>query len=132
MHPIFAIHKYGRTATVGIVILVLCLLPSDKLPALDLSFTFMDLAVHFIMFGTLGIAIYLDLTKSINYKNKLYYVGIAIAMSTAFGIITEILQYLLTKLNRTGNIMDLLFDFLGAVIAVLLIHFIRQKFASAS
>jgi VanZ family protein len=132
MHPIFAIHKYGRTAIVGIVILVLCLLPSDKLPVLNLPFTFMDLVVHFIMFGTLGIAIYLDIIKSYTFKNNFYNVGFAIGISTVFGIITEMLQYLLTTLNRTGNVMDLLFDFLGAAIAVLLIHFIRQKFASAS
>jgi VanZ family protein len=92
----------------------------------------MDLAVHFIMFGTLAIAIYLDVAKSYSFKNKFYNIGIAIGISTAFGIITEILQYLLTTLNRTGNAMDLLFDFLGSVTAVLLIHFIRKKFASAS
>jgi VanZ family protein len=132
MYPIFVIRKYFRTAIVGIVILILCLLPSDNLPVLDLTFTFMDLAVHFIMFGALGIAIYLDITKGHSFKNKFYNAAFAIGISTGFGFITEVLQYLFTTLNRTGNAMDLLFDFLGAAIAVILAHIIRQKFASAS
>ncbi len=121
--------KFFRTILTGFLILGLCLSPADKLPTLDLTITFADLIAHFIMFGALGTALYLDLSK---IKRKLSNIWLAIGVSLGFGIFTELLQFLLVKLNRTGSLFDLLFDLIGAVIAVLLAHFIKQKLASAS
>lgn len=121
--------KFFRTILAGILILGLCLFPADKLPQLDLTITFTDLIVHFIMFGGLGTALYLDLSK---IQKKLSNIWIAVGVSLGFGIFTELLQYLIVKLNRSASMSDLLFDLIGAIIAVLLTHFIKQKLAPAS
>lgn len=121
--------KFIRTILAGIFILGLCLFPADKLPKLDLSISFADLIVHFIMFGGLGTTLYLDLSK---IKRKLSNIWLAIVFSLCFGIFTELLQFLIVKLNRTGSFLDLLFDLIGAIIAVLFTHFIMQKLEPAA
>lgn len=121
--------KYIKTILTAILVLGLCLFPADELPQLDLPITFTDLIAHFIMFGTLGAALYLDLSR---IKSRISHIWISIGFCICFGILTEMLQYLLVGLNRTGNIYDFLFDVLGAVTVILLTHFIKQKFASAS
>jgi hypothetical protein len=113
---------------ISIVIITLCLIPSDDLQKIDfLKITYEDFFVHFIMFFIFSAVLAYDLHK-ISFLSKRFAVIsiISIIASLLLGFTTEILQYLFVILNRTANLGDFLFDSLGSIIGVVSIWLIKR------
>ena len=121
--------RFWKPLTIGFIIYVLCLIPSAELEKLDvLEIRFTDLLVHFVMFLVFSAVLFYDLKKYPLHSNRfLAPFTLALIISLTLGITTEMLQYLIASLNRTANLVDLLFDSLGTVAGVFLIRFTRQK-----
>jgi hypothetical protein len=121
-------YRYWKPTILAIFILVLCLIPASELNKLDVNITFGDLAVHFIMFGVFSSAVYADMIKSAQKvipNFSLWFT--ALVISVALGLTTELLQFLLASLNRTGSLVDLMFDLLGSLSGIGLIRLIKRK-----
>lgn len=113
--------------------MILCLLPSSEFSNIHVQITFADFIVHFIMFFVFSAALYFDMIKKRKDRfHKPLYMIIALCSGIFLGIITEMLQYLIVPLNRTGSFSDLLADLLGSLFGIAMIVLIKRKFASAS
>lgn len=125
----FVPFRFSKTATIGILIVILCLIPSEEFSKLNVQVTFGDVIVHFIMFFTFSAALCFDLMKKrIRPLNKGKLVLVTFAVSLLLGITTELLQHFITPLHRTGSYVDLLFDFFGTVAGILLMASIGRRF----
>jgi len=83
------------------------------------------------MFLTFAVALFFDLKKYCSDRfTKFSPYIIALTISVLFGITTETLQYVLTFLNRSGNYIDLLFDFFGCLAGIGIVKFIKRKSAA--
>ncbi len=71
-----------------------------------------DKLIHFFEYAFLSTLIYYALLKSTKY-NTLMLILLSIAITTTYGITDEIHQSFVP--NRTCDIMDALFDFLGSI-----------------
>src|SRR5512138_2710376 len=112
----FVPFRFSKTATIGILIIVLCLIPSEEFSKLGVQVTFGDVIVHFIMFFGFSSALCFDLMKRRQKPlNKSSLMLITFAVSIFLGVLTELLQHFITPLHRTGSYTDLLFDFFGTV-----------------
>ena len=125
----FVPFRYSKTATAGMLILIACLIPSSEFSKLNVRVSFADIIVHTIMFMVFSAALYWDISKrKPRLTNRIKAMVITMLISTAFGIITELLQHFITRLNRSGSIIDLLFDLLGAASGIgLTVLFIKRK-----
>lgn len=94
--------------------------------------TFTDIIVHFAMFLAFSFALFLDLTRKRAGYQPMKFIIIAIALSFGLSCLTELLQYLLVPLNRTGSLSDLAADFGGSVVGTLMAAFIKRKFSAVS
>ncbi len=124
---IFFIH-YWKTFSVSVAIIALCLFPGSEFKKIHIEFDGTDLVVHFIMFLALSFMLFLDsinYTKQQNRVRSLLIVSVLACFS--FGILTELLQYTIVALNRSGNLMDLAFDLAGSIAGVSAAYFIKQK-----
>jgi VanZ family protein len=71
--------------------------------------------------------LFLDLQKNTELANKMVILSFTVfAFCILLGITTEILQLLLTSLNRTGSITDFLFDILGSGLGITVMRLIKQ------
>ena len=120
--------RFWKTASIGIIILILCLIPSSEIAKLNVKIANIDLVVHFIMFSTFSAALYLEITKNGKMKTgKVPFWMMAFIISISLGIFTELLQYFLTPLHRTGSYVDLSFDLVGSLIGTGLAWLITRK-----
>ena len=119
---------YWKTISVSIAILVLCLLPGSEFEKIHIEFNKTDLVVHFIMFFTLSFILYLDSIHYVNQQNKGRFLVIASVLAClSFGMLTELLQFTIVSLNRSGSLMDLAFDLIGTIAGVTAVYFIKRK-----
>jgi VanZ family protein len=120
--------RYWKPISIFVIIIVLCLIPASEFDKLKVKISFADLIVHFFMFFTFAAVLFFDLDKYTTGQNIKYSpLVISIIISVLFGITIEILQYLLTFLNRTGSFVDLLFDFIGSCAGIVLVRFTWRK-----
>jgi VanZ family protein len=71
--------------------------------------------------------LFIDLQRNTELVNKMATLSYTVlAFCVLLGITTELLQLMLTSLNRTGSIMDFLFDMLGSGLGITGMHFIKQ------
>lgn len=126
--------RYWKSIAIGILIYVLCLIPSAELQKLDvLEIRFTDLIVHLLMFLFFSAVLFHDLKKATGKTHKLRSpLALALGISLTLALTTELLQFLLASLNRNANLIDLIFDTLGTVAGILLAKFIMQKYGSDS
>jgi hypothetical protein len=95
--------------------------------------TFADAIVHFIMFFAFSAALYMDLTRNRKLGLlKLPVVLITFTISLMLASLTEILQYFIVPLNRTGSFSDLGCDLLGTLAGIGLLMLIKRKFRPES
>jgi uncharacterized membrane protein len=119
---------FWKTISISVLIIVLCLIPASELNKLNVKVDFGDMVVHFFMFLTFSAALFFDLIKySAGRSIKFSPFIISLSISVSFGISTETLQYLLTFLNRSGDFIDLLFDFFGSLAGIGIVRFIKRK-----
>lgn len=98
----------------GLIIFVLCAMPSQDIPNPGIDIPHLDKVVHFGMFFIMSVLICYRYEHS---KRKIIY-GIAIGFSFLYGGLIEILQHYF--FNRGGDIWDLLADVIGGVVGCLL------------
>jgi VanZ family protein len=79
------------------------------------------------MFFAFSAALYLDITKKRTGYKLLSVIMIAIIISFGLAALTEMLQYLIIPLNRSGSASDLLSDLLGNIGGVILSVLIRRR-----
>lgn len=98
-----------------ILMLALTLMPSDAM--FDSKLWSYDKIGHMAMFGSWSfiLGLYFEIRQSSSVN-----LWIVFASGSAFGLLIEVLQYIL-PLQRQADFMDFLFDVLGCLIAVWLL-----------
>jgi hypothetical protein len=122
------IPHFWKTILVLVIILCLCLIPAKDISKIDfLKLSYEDLVVHLMMFLGFSSILFLDLQKNTELANKMVTLSFTVlSFCILLGITTEILQLLLTSLNRTGSITDFLFDMLGSGLGITGMRLIKQ------
>lgn len=119
---------YWKTISVAAAILALCLFPGSEFERIHIEFDGTDLVVHCIMFFTLSFILYLDSIRYVKQQNKgRFLLIITVLACFSFGILTELLQYTIVSLNRSGNLLDLATDLAGTIAGLSAVYFIKRK-----
>lgn len=96
----------------AVVIFVLCALPSEDIPDPHLDIPHLDKVVHFGMFFILALLLCNELQYQTRFTwRKIYITTVCIAF--IYGGVIELLQQYF--FNRSGDVLDLLADVLGAI-----------------
>jgi len=103
-----------------VIILALCLIPGNDISKIDfLRITYEDLAVHFLMFFGFSSMLFLDLRRNTGLAHKMAAISYTVLVSCILlAVTTELLQLLLTSLNRSASISDFLFDMIGSGLGI--------------
>lgn len=123
------IKKYWLSIVVNIAVLTVCMIqpPAD----IEVPMTNFDKLVHFILFmGISGIAFF---DNSRYFREKISNIRLlagSFLFPCAFGGLIEILQEQFTS-SRSGDIMDFLFDSIGAAAGILVCWLINSKLKKA-
>ena len=119
---------FWKSALVTAFILFLCLLPANSLEKIDLlRVSYEDLVAHFIMFLGFSFVFFRELTTYAHKTLKsIRVISVTITVSLILALGTEMLQYILVRLNRSANLGDFLFDSLGIAAGVMAAKFIRR------
>lgn len=105
-----------RTIIWATVIFVLCAIPSEDIPNPQLEIPHLDKMVHFGLFFVMALLLANELEYQTRMsRRKIYLTTVAIAF--VYGGIIEFLQQ--RFFDRSGDIIDLLADVLGAIVACL-------------
>lgn len=120
--------RFWKPLITSVIILVLCLIPSDELQKFDvLEFNYIDLLVHFIMFFMFSAVLFKDMLRYSDFTSKTSMLIIALSINLILGFSTEALQYVLAFLNRTASISDFFFDCLGSVLGIIAVKATGRK-----
>ncbi|MBQ9642059.1 MAG: VanZ family protein [Bacteroidaceae bacterium] len=109
--------RWPCTTLATAAILILSLAPIPDNPPLD-DVPFIDKWVHFIIYGALTCATWLDRHIRHRQTSRLRFAFIALLYAIVIGALTEILQSLTAY--RSGEWLDFLADCFGAFLATLL------------
>ena len=101
----------------ALVIFVLCAMPSEDIPNPNWDIPHLDKVVHFGMFFIMAVLLCSELGYQTNLTQRKIYL-ITVTISLIYGGVIEILQQYF--FNRSGDILDLLADVLGAIVGCLL------------
>lgn len=97
------------------LILVVTLFPSEKLQEREFEIIGgADKIIHACIYGVLSWLLCLNFYKKMPYSWKNYI--LIIICATMFGILMEVFQYSFPALGRSFEVLDILFNFFGAVI----------------
>jgi hypothetical protein len=118
---------FWKTILVLSIIFCLCLIPAKDISKIDfLKISYEDLVVHLMMFLSFSSILFLDLQRNTELANRKATLSFTVmAFCILLGITTEMLQLLLTSLNRTGSITDFLFDMIGSGLGISGIRLIK-------
>lgn len=110
------VRHYWKSLFVALIITGLCLIPSSELNKIEVNLNAADVVAHFLMFAFFTAILFWELSRSTAKSiNDLSLLKRALIISFSLGIITEFLQLIIKRLNRTGNWIDLLFDLAGSI-----------------
>ncbi|MFE3866789.1 VanZ family protein [Flavobacterium sp. LS2P90] len=101
-----------------VVIAYFCLTPSSNLPSI--SILYLDKFVHASFHFVFTLFWFLFLKKQINSTNAIKPLGLSFVLSIFFGIGIELVQGLCTT-TRRGDVVDVLANMTGAILAVCVI-----------
>ena len=110
--PIKSYITYLPAVIIAVGIAIMSLTESTNMPSVKLN----DKLLHGLM--------YLALTLASAIPTKRY-VGVLVAV-TLYGALMELLQHYCT-LTRSGDLLDLLADFIGAIIGVVCVSLIKSQ-----
>jgi VanZ family protein len=105
------------------VIAYFCLTPSSNLPSI--SIPYLDKFVHACFHFIFTLFWFLFFKKQLNSPNVIKPLGLSFVLSVFFGIGIEILQELSTT-TRRGDVIDILANLSGAILAVCVILFLNK------
>ena len=113
---------------IAIAILILSLTDSDSFNKINLThFPHADKIVHLIMYFTLMLSlIYGNRTLLVRFNSFI----VLSMIPLIYGVIIEILQKYLTS-NRSGELLDAVFDLIGILLAIPVWLLLKKLFASA-
>ncbi len=119
---------FWKTILVLVIIFGLCLIPAKDISKIDfLKISYEDLVVHLMMFLGFSSMLFLDLQRNTALASKVATLSYTVlAFCVLLGISTELLQLILTSLNRTGSVTDFLFDMLGSGLGITGMRLIKQ------
>jgi len=127
MQLLLLLLRFWKPLGIGLFIVILCLIPSDNLQKIDPKIGYEDLIIHLLMFIGLSVFLYRDLRSYSKFAPQVARITfITIGVCIMLGITTELLQFLLTGLNRSGSFVDLFFDMAGSTTGVGIIRFIKR------
>ncbi len=109
-------HLFTLIATIGIV--VLSTIPIPEVPELE-GVPLIDKWVHFVMYGGLVCAMWLDFYLRKNKNATFVFSAVSVLYSTALGGLMEIVQEYMTTC-RNGDWIDFLADSVGVLIGFVL------------
>lgn len=109
--------KYKFTILITIVITILCVIPVPDVPELG-EVPFFDKWVHFVMFGSMTFAMYLD-RKFTKQNINIIFILIAFLLPSLWGGLMELVQNYCTTC-RSGDWLDFYADAFGAFLSTLL------------
>lgn len=120
--------KFWKSILLAVLILILCLIPSQELKKIDfLKVDFQDLFVHLVMFLSFSFFLATDLANCNCVKtHKRIHIALVIFVSFLFATLTELLQMAFPALNRSASLGDLLFDLIGIVLGIIVADFIKR------
>ncbi len=106
----------------AVVIFVVISLPPENIPQAPLlQVPHIDKAIHFFMFAVFGVLVLLGLyKKSTAGSLSLKHITMAVIAGSAYGILTESIQYCCLP-GRHGNVPDVLANIFGTVFGVFVI-----------
>jgi VanZ family protein len=111
---------FWKTILVLILIFGLCLIPAGEISKIDfIKISYEDLVVHLLMFLGFSSVLFIDLQRNTALANRITILSYTVfSFCILLGITTEMLQLLLTSLNRSGSITDFLFDMIGSGLGI--------------
>jgi VanZ family protein len=120
--------RFWKAILVLVIILFLCLIPAKDISKIDfLKISYEDLAVHLMMFLGFSCILFLDLQRNTELADKKAALSFTVlSFCILLGITTEMLQFLLTSLNRTGSVTDFLFDMVGSGLGITGMYLIKR------
>jgi hypothetical protein len=119
---------FWKTILVLIIIFGLCLIPAKDISKIDfLKLSYEDLVVHTMMFLGFSSMLFIDLQRNTALADRIKVLSFTVlSMCILLGFSTEMLQLLLTSLNRTGSITDFAFDMVGSGLGITGMRLIKQ------
>lgn len=123
------VRHYWKSLFVALIITGLCLIPSSELNKIEVNINAADVVAHFLMFAFFTAILFWESWRSTaNSITDLSMLKRVLIISFSLGIITELLQLFIKRLNRTGNWIDLLFDVAGSITgACMMIMLTKRK-----
>jgi VanZ family protein len=121
--------QYWRTLLWALFILVITGIPGSYIPGITTFWEWLqpDKIVHVFVFAVLSFLILYDArTQYLHSKQRYMIVIVAVAVTVFFGLLTEVLQHYVF-IGRSGNVYDVLADFVGAISGWLLFNWAIQK-----
>jgi hypothetical protein len=120
--------NFWKTILVLTLILGLCLIPAKDISKIDfLKISYEDLAVHLMMFLGFSSVLFMDLQRNTALANRITILSFTVlSFCIVLGISTEMLQLLVTSLNRSASITDFAFDMIGSVLGITGMRLIKQ------
>lgn len=120
------IKSYYKSLLWAMVIIVLLLIPGNKLPHNKLiNIPHLDKIVHFILFMVLAYIMIFD-TWVLKKKLETRHITLILVISIVFAGLTEIYQYYLIVF-RTGSIFDFMADVLGILLASIIFRYMGNS-----
>ena len=115
--------------TAGVAVLSLWEAPQLPPPVLSLG----DKVLHGLLYTVLAITWAFPILKSqiINHKSQIIRSIYVVACVTAYGGLMELLQHCCTR-TRSGEWLDVLADFIGAIIGVILCYLLHNYVITSS
>jgi VanZ family protein len=113
----------------ALVILFLCLLPSDKVNRLIfIRFVHFDIIVHFIFYFILEAILYIDISRYLKEQGKIYLIALLIVLILLlWGIMIELMQHYIVA-SRMGTASDVASNLCGTIVSLGIIIIIARKY----
>ena len=109
--------KYRLTALILLIITILSVIPVPEVPDLE-DVPFIDKWVHFVMYGSLTFAMYVD--RRLQHSNtNITFITTAFLFPSLWGGLMELVQAYLTTC-RSGEWLDFYADAFGAFLATII------------
>jgi VanZ family protein len=124
LHQILIMIKNNfRSAVIAIIIFIMSITESNNLKAPRfLDIPNLDKIVHFGMYFTFMFVLVYENRKKISKKTNVFLIGF---IPFTYGILMECCQYLFTK-TRTADMLDVLFNTLGILMAIGLWKYLKH------
>ncbi|MBN2814131.1 MAG: VanZ family protein [Bacteroidales bacterium] len=122
------VRQHWKSLFVALIIIGLCLIPSSELNKIEVNITAVDVVAHFLMFAFFTAILFWEQSRlpGKNLRDAIL-LKQALVISFSLGIITELLQLFIKRLNRSGSWIDLLFDFAGSLTGAYIMMMLTKR-----